>query len=92
MASKGKGSLEQPVNGAMTQTKDEFLENNCSVWKITPASTPNHPAVFPTDIPERLIKFYTWTNSVVLDPCAGSGVTLNAATKLGRYSIGQLGV
>lgn len=59
------------------------------VWSGIPgASTRNgHPAPFPAEIAERLIRLFSFVGDTVLDPFAGSGVTAVAAVKAGRNSI-----
>jgi DNA modification methylase len=68
-----------------------WLKYSISVWSI--AKTPEevklgHPAMFPLELCERLIKIYTRVGDVVLDPFMGSGSVLVAAKKLGRKGIG----
>jgi hypothetical protein len=46
-----------------------------------------HPAPFPSDIAERLIKMFSFAGDTVLDPFAGSGATAAAAIRAGRNSI-----
>jgi site-specific DNA-methyltransferase (adenine-specific) len=46
-----------------------------------------HPAPFPPDIAERLIKMFSFAGDTVLDPFAGSGATTVAAIRAGRNSI-----
>lgn len=58
------------------------------VWQLTPAPSKAHPAPFPLAIPERLIRYYSWTGDIVLDPFMGSGTTLLAAQRCGRRAIG----
>ena len=61
-----------------------------SVWDITPVP-PNvikHPAVFPEQIPWRLIQMYTKPGDVILDPMCGSGQTVKVANHLKRKYIG----
>ena len=61
-----------------------------SVWDITPVP-PNavkHPAVFPEQIPWRLIQLYTKKEDVVMDPMCGSGQTTKIAKSLGRNFVG----
>lgn len=49
----------------------------------------NHPATFPTQLPEQCIKFSgIKKNSKVYDPFVGTGTTVLAAAKLGMYGIG----
>lgn len=55
-----------------------------NVWKITPAHSKSHPAVFPMDLAKKVIRYYSFKNDVVLDPFAGTGTTARAAVELGR--------
>lgn len=73
-----------PLNRAMKR------QVALSVWDITPVP-PNvikHPAVFPEQIPWRLIQMYTKAGDVVLDPMCGSGQTVKVANHLKRKYIG----
>jgi len=87
-----KESLSRPeIEGRKpTLLRDEFLEYTRSVWYIPPESAKKvgHPAPFPVELPYRLIKLYTYTDEVVLDPFMGSGTTAIAALKTGRYFVG----
>ena len=47
-----------------------------------------HPTQKPIFILEKLIKLFTDSGDVVIDPCAGSGTTLLASKKLGRRAYG----
>lgn len=60
------------------------------IFKINPssASLSGHPALFPLEIPRRLIRYYTWPGDTVYDPFCGSGTTLLAAREMGRRAIG----
>lgn len=55
-----------------------------NVWKITPAHCKEHPAIFPAELAEKVIKYYSFKNDVVLDPFGGIGTTAQVANKLGR--------
>ena len=68
-------------------TKEEWREYTKTVWHIANTSHPDHPAVFPTEIPHRLIKLFTFYGETVLDPFAGTGSTAKAAIPLGRKVI-----
>src|SRR4051794_17256247 len=68
-------------------TKEEWREFTKTVWHIANTSNPDHPAVFPEEIPRRLIKMFSFCEETVLDPFAGSGVTAMAAIPLGRHVI-----
>lgn len=73
-----------------TLTADEFMAATLDVWQIPPenATRVNHPAPFPTALPERLIQLYTYRNDLVVDPFMGSGSTLVAASRLDRRYVG----
>lgn len=55
-----------------------------NVWEIKPAHSKKHPAIFPLELAERVVKYYSFEGDVVMDPFAGIGTTGEAAAKLGR--------
>jgi DNA modification methylase len=61
---------------------DNYERTN--VWKIKPAHDKRHPAVFPLELAQKVISYYSFKNDVVLDPFAGIGTTAIAAMKLKR--------
>ena len=65
-------------------------ESKKSVWDITPVPPRiiAHPAVFPEQIPWRLINLYSKEGDVILDPMNGSGQTTKVAHHLKRNYIG----
>jgi DNA modification methylase len=65
-----------------SKIKDDYERTN--VWKIHPAHDKKHPAVFPVELAEKVIKYYSFKNDVILDPFAGVGTVGEAAIKLGR--------
>jgi modification methylase len=73
-----------------TTTKEEFLEDTLDVWEIRPESARRvgHPAPFPVELPQRLIRLYTYLGDVVLDPFLGSGSAAVAAVRTGRRYVG----
>lgn len=73
-----------------TVTKEEFMEYTLDLWHIPPASAKrvNHPAPYPIELPERLIKLYTFKGDVVLDPFMGSGSSAIAALRNQRAFVG----
>jgi modification methylase len=59
------------------------------IWSdVTGASTKNHPAPFPLELAERLIRMFSFVGDSVFDPFLGTGTTCVAAAKSGRNSIG----
>jgi len=55
-----------------------------NVWQIQPTFDSRHPAIFPVELAERVIKYYSFKGDVILDPFAGIGTVGKAAVKLGR--------
>lgn len=68
-------------------SKDEWREYTKTVWHIANVSDPQHPAIFPLEIPRRLIRLFSFHDEVILDPFAGTGTTGLAAVELGRRAI-----
>ncbi|MGH8613294.1 MAG: DNA-methyltransferase, partial [Gammaproteobacteria bacterium] len=59
------------------------------IWTgVTGASTKRHPAPYPPDLAERLVRMFSFVGDTVLDPFLGTGTTSAAAAKWGRNSIG----
>ena len=59
------------------------------IWTgLTGASTREHPAPYPEELAERLIRMFSFAGDTVLDPFVGTGTTMIAAAKWGRSSIG----
>ena len=48
-----------------------------------------HPAPFPVELAERLIKMFSFAGDTVLDPFVGTGSTILASIRTGRNSIGN---
>ncbi|WP_462263318.1 DNA-methyltransferase [Desulfovibrio piger] len=72
-------------------------KNPSDVWQIakvtsgknrSSAERTKHPAQFPLDLCERVIKGFSQENEVVIDPFLGSGSTIEACLRHNRYSIG----
>lgn len=58
------------------------------IWTgVTGASTRNHPAPYPLELAQRLIRMFSFVGDIVLDPFLGSGTTAIAAYNSGRNSI-----
>ncbi len=65
-----------------SKIKDGYEVTN--VWRISPSRNKNHPAVFPLELAEKVISYYSFVNDVVLDPFAGIGTVGEAACRLDR--------
>lgn len=77
---------EQKEGSAMTTEEWNTYFNGH--WYFPGARQDKHLAMFPEELPHRLIKMFSFPGETVLDPFMGSGTTALAARKLNRDSIG----
>lgn len=73
-----------PDQVAVNESKvgDDYERTN--IWKISPAYSKEHPAIFPPELVERVIRYYSFKGDVVLDPFGGSGTLGRVAVQLER--------
>jgi len=74
----------------VTMTKEEFLEATTCLWNFScehGMKAFGHPAMFPEELPLRLIKVLSWERDTILDLFGGLGTTAVASKKLGRNFI-----
>lgn len=69
-------------------TKDEWNEYFYGHWNFPGEKQDKHLAMFPEELPKRLIKMFAFVGDTVLDPFLGSGTTCLAAKNLHRNSVG----
>src|SRR4051794_5160712 len=89
--------FEPEVKDANELTRTEWLDLAQQVWFMYPEDVKrdgHHPAPFPTKLPARLMRLYTYgaaadfPGEVVLDPFVGTGTTCAVAKAMGRRYVG----
>ncbi|VVC03597.1 Modification methylase MjaI [Candidatus Burarchaeum australiense] len=88
-----KKASEEQKRRAKVDVEEAKRRWNSDVWEFHPEtrnqySELTHPAMFPEELPEGLIRLYAFKGETVLDPFLGSGTTLEVARNLERSCIG----
>jgi DNA modification methylase len=87
-----KPGLSKPVSAEQKAksrlTAQEWNEYFSGHWNFPGERQDKHLAMFPEELPKRLVKMFTFVGDLVLDPFLGSGTTTLAAMKTERNSIG----
>ena len=81
-----KPTSEQKEAAAMTNEEWNTYFNGH--WYFNGVKQDKHIAMFPEELPKRLIKMFSFPGETVLDPFMGSGTTARVARLLGRNSVG----
>lgn len=66
-----------------SKVADKYETTN--IWRIAPSFDRVHSAVFPIELCNRVIKYYSFVDDLIFDPFAGSGTLGMAAVNLNRY-------
>ncbi|MEO0268963.1 MAG: site-specific DNA-methyltransferase, partial [candidate division WOR-3 bacterium] len=80
--------VSKEIKEASKLSKEEWKEYFSGHWHFGGAKQIGHEAMFPDELPRRLIKMYSFVGDTVLDPFLGSGTTVKVALELKRNAIG----
>ncbi len=80
--------VDRDIKEKSKLTTEEWNQYFYGHWNFAGERQDKHLAMFPEELPKRLIKMFSFVGDMVLDPFLGSGTTCLAANKLGRDSVG----
>jgi DNA modification methylase len=80
--------VPQVVKEGSKLTRDEWKEFFSGHWEFAGERQALHEAMFPEELPRRLIRMFSFVGETVLDPFLGSGTTVKVALELRRSAIG----
>jgi DNA modification methylase len=83
---------DELIDWNIKQYSDDIVKNSLvedgyestNVWRIDPTFDKKHSAVFPVNLCNRIVQYYSFKGDLVFDPFAGSGTLGKAAFNLGR--------
>lgn len=88
----GGGLIDKIVRNYSGEQKQKSLVNGLydttNVWYINPDTSNLHPAPFPVELSNRLVRYYSYVDDIILDPFMGSGTTAVSCIKYERNYIG----
>ena len=84
----GSKKVSREIKEASKLSKEEWKEYFSGHWYFRGAKQLGHEAMFPDELPKRLIKMFTFVGDTVLDPFLGSGTTVKVALELNRNGLG----
>jgi len=81
-------SVSKEIKERSKLTKEEWKEYFSGHWNFNGARQTEHEAMFPEELPKRLIKMFSFVEDTILDPFLGSGTTAKVANELERNAVG----
>lgn len=82
------GRIPPEVKEKARLSRDEWKEYFSGHWAFGGERQIAHEAMFPEELPRRLIRMFSFPGETVLDPFVGSGTTVKVALEMGRNAIG----
>ena len=80
--------IEKEIKERSKLTKEEWKKYFYGHWNFNGAKQIGHEAMFPEELPKRIIKMFSFVGETVLDPFLGSGTTAKVALELDRNVVG----
>ena len=80
--------VSREIKEKSKMSNEEWNQYFTGHWNFNGAKQDKHLAIYPEELPKRLIKMFSFVGDTVLDPFLGSGTTTLAAKNLNRNSVG----
>ena len=80
--------VSKEIKEQSKMSKEEWNQYFTGHWNFNGVKQNGHLAMFPEELPRRLIKMFSFVDDTILDPFLGSGTTTLAAKNLNRNSVG----
>ncbi len=80
--------VSKEIKEKSKMSKEEWNQYFTGHWKFNGEKQDKHLAMYPEELPKRLIKMFSFVGDTILDPFLGSGTTTLAAKNLDRNSVG----
>ena len=78
-------NIKQYSNEKVKKSKVKEKYETTNVWHIDPVFDKTHSAVFPIELCDRVIRYYSFVSDLIFDPFAGSGTVGKSAINLERF-------